>query len=116
MINSKEKVLVTIQLSGGNDYLNCIVPWENPIYKDSRKNIKINDEEIIPLDNKLGLNPGMGIMKKFYDEATLMGQKFVMDPSISITEYLEQSSHSLGSKVKVKKFLLKTKTFSFYCA
>ena len=71
MINSKEKVLVTIQLSGGNDYLNCIVPWENPIYRDSRKNIKINDEEIIPLDNKLGLNPGMGIMKKFYDEGNL---------------------------------------------
>ena len=46
-----------------------------------------------------------GKMKKFYDEVTLMGQKFVMDPSISITEYLEQSSHSLGSKVKVKKFL-----------
>ena len=51
MINSKEKVLVTIQLSGGNDYLNCIVPWENPIYRDYRKNIKINDEEIITLDN-----------------------------------------------------------------
>ena len=46
-----------------------------------------------------------GKMKKFYDEVTLMGQKFVIDPSISITEYLEQSSHSLGSKVKVKKFL-----------
>tara|TARA_Y100000817_G_scaffold293773_1_gene267038 strand:+ start:305 stop:1132 length:828 start_codon:yes stop_codon:yes gene_type:complete len=46
-----------------------------------------------------------GKMKKFFDEVTLMGQKFVMDPSISITEYLEQSSHSLGSKVKVKKFL-----------
>ena len=46
-----------------------------------------------------------GKMKKFFDEVTLMGQKFVMDPSISITEYLEQSSYSLGSKVKVKKFL-----------
>ena len=45
-----------------------------------------------------------GKMKKFFDEVTLMGQKFVMDPSISITEYLEQSSHSLGSKVKVKNF------------
>ena len=32
MINSKEKVLVTIQLSGGNDYLNCIVPWLSLIH------------------------------------------------------------------------------------
>ena len=31
MKSNQEKVLVTIQLSGGNDYLNCIVPWENPI-------------------------------------------------------------------------------------
>ncbi|MBD32929.1 MAG: hypothetical protein CL892_00525, partial [Dehalococcoidia bacterium] len=57
-----EKVLVTIQLSGGNDYLNCVVPWEDPLYRDSRKNILLKDEEIIPLDGKLGLNPGMGIM------------------------------------------------------
>ena len=71
MTKNEEKVLVTIQLSGGNDYLNCIVPWENPIYRDSRKNIMLSDEKIIPLDNKLGLNPGMGIMKKFYEEGNL---------------------------------------------
>ena len=67
----KEKVLVTIQLSGGNDYLNCIVPWENPLYRDFRKHIKITDEEIIPLDNKLGLNPGMNAIKDFYNEGNL---------------------------------------------
>ena len=70
-MESNEKVLVTIQLSGGNDYLNCVVPWEDPLYRDSRKNILLKDEEVIPLDGKLGLNPGMGIMKKFYNDGNL---------------------------------------------
>ena len=34
MAQQREKVLVVIQLSGGNDYLNCIVPYENGLYKD----------------------------------------------------------------------------------
>ena len=63
----REKVLVVIQLSGGNDYLNCIVPYEDPRYKDARPNVKITDGEVIPLDSGLGLNPGMGPIKKLYD-------------------------------------------------
>ena len=54
----KEKVFVTIQLSGGNDYLNCIVPWENPLYRDFRKHIKITVEEIenvVSVGQKLNL-------------------------------------------------------------
>lgn len=47
---TREKVLVVIQLSGGNDYLNCIVPYQNGFYKDSRPNIKITDDQVIPLD------------------------------------------------------------------
>ena len=64
----RDKVLVVIQLSGGNDYLNCIVPYENGHYKDSRPNIKVTDDQVIPLDNGLGLNPGMGPFKKLYEQ------------------------------------------------
>ncbi len=67
MANKREKVLVVIQLSGGNDYLNCVVPFENGHYKDARPNLKITDDQVIPLDNGLGLNPGMGPVKDLYD-------------------------------------------------
>ena len=61
-------MLVVIQLSGGNDYLNCVVPYNDPRYKDARKNIKITDDQIIPIDNGYGFNPGMGPIKEFYDQ------------------------------------------------
>ena len=67
----REKVLVVIQLSGGNDYLNCIVPYENGLYKDARPHIKITDDQVIPLDNGYGLNPGMGEIKNLYDRGNV---------------------------------------------
>ena len=66
MAEKREKVLVVIQLSGGNDYLNCIVPYENGHYKDARPNIKITDDQVIPLDKGYGLNPGMNQIKDLY--------------------------------------------------
>ena len=68
MTEQREKVLVVVQLSGGNDYLNCIVPWEDPRYRDSRASVRITEEDVIPLDNGLGLNPGMAAFKDLYDE------------------------------------------------
>ena len=68
MVAKREKVLVVIQLSGGNDYLNCIVPYENGHYKDARPNIKITDDQVIPLDKGYGLNPGMNPIKDLYDQ------------------------------------------------
>ncbi len=68
MAKDRERVLVVIQMSGGNDYLNCIVPREDPRYKDARPNIKIDDDQGIPLDNGYTLNPGMGPFKDLYDQ------------------------------------------------
>ena len=68
MAEKREKVLVVIQLSGGNDYLNCIVPYENGHYKDARPNIKITDDQVIPLDQGYGLNPGMSQIKDLYHQ------------------------------------------------
>ena len=38
--------LVVLQLSGGNDYLNTIVPYTNGFYNDFRTSVKINPEEV----------------------------------------------------------------------
>ena len=71
MADKRDNVLVVVQLSGGNDYLNCIVPLENGHYKDARPHIKITDDEVIPLDNGYGLNPGMGPIKTLYDRGNV---------------------------------------------
>ena len=65
--NTEGKKLVVVQLSGGNDYLNCIVPYDDPRYVDSRPNVRITEDRVIPLDRGYGLNPGMGPIKDLYD-------------------------------------------------
>ncbi|MCH8910325.1 MAG: DUF1501 domain-containing protein [Chloroflexi bacterium] len=68
MVTAERKPsLVVIQLSGGNDAMNTVVPYTNGIYHDSRKAIRLTEEHVIDLDGTLGLNPSMGPMKSIWD-------------------------------------------------
>jgi len=62
------KNLVIIQLSGGNDGLNTIVPYGNDIYYQKRNTIAINKTDIIQLDDMQGLNPSLSSLKELYDQ------------------------------------------------
>ena len=66
--NGKNRKLVVVQLSGGNDYLNCVVPYNNPLYADNRPNIRITEDRAIPIDEDYGFNPGMAPIKDLWDE------------------------------------------------
>ena len=46
-----------------------------------------------------------GKLKKFYEENTLMGQKFVIDPSITVKEYIDQVSEKNKHQITVKEFI-----------
>jgi uncharacterized protein (DUF1501 family) len=62
------KNLVIIQLSGGNDGLNTIIPYGNDIYYQKRKTIAISKPEIITLNDMQGLNPNLSALKEIYDQ------------------------------------------------
>ena len=67
-MKTKDPVLVVVQLSGGNDYLNTIIPYNNGLYQDYRPNIGIPQEDVIPIDDELGFNPNLAPLKeKFWD-------------------------------------------------
>ena len=68
MGNTENRKLVVVQLTGGNDYLNCIVPYDDPRYVDSRPNVRVTEDRVIPLDRGYGLNPGMQPIKDLYDQ------------------------------------------------
>ena len=68
MSATKERKLVVVQLSGGNDYLNCVVPYDDPRYVDNRPNVRITEDRVLPLDGTYGLNPGMQPIKELYDQ------------------------------------------------
>src|SRR5271168_2729824 len=67
----KEPVLVVLQLTGGNDYLNTIIPYNNPLYRDNRPAVGIAEEDILPLDNTYGIPSFMAPLKKPWDEGNL---------------------------------------------
>ena len=62
------KSVVVIQLSGGNDALNTVIPYTNGLYYDQRPYLGIPQEKALPLDGELALNPAMGPIKALWDE------------------------------------------------
>jgi uncharacterized protein (DUF1501 family) len=61
------KVLVVIQLSGGNDGLNTIVPYDNDIYYNKRKSIAIPKTELIRLTDQQAMNPSLSALQELND-------------------------------------------------
>jgi len=69
--NKYPRRLVVIQLAGGNDGLNTIVPFNNDIYYQSRPNIAIHKSEVLKATDELGFNPNLKSLKAFYDKGQL---------------------------------------------
>ncbi|MCE7994589.1 MAG: DUF1501 domain-containing protein [Roseivirga sp.] len=65
------KRLVIVQLSGGNDGLNTVVPYRNDLYYQKRPQLAIKSAEVLKLTDELGFNPVMGGMKSLFDEGLL---------------------------------------------
>lgn len=66
------KRLVIIQLSGGNDGLNTVVPYRNDIYYKARPQIAIQPNEVLKISDELGFHPALEGLRSLYDDG-LMG-------------------------------------------
>ena len=64
----REKSLIVIQLSGGNDYLNTVIPYSEGKYYEYRSTVNIPQNKVIPIDDHYGFNPSMGPVKSLWDE------------------------------------------------
>ena len=71
MAENRQPVLVVLQLSGGNDYLNTIIPYANSLYWENRPAVSIPEDQIIPIDQALGFHPSMEALKPFYDDGDM---------------------------------------------
>ncbi len=61
------KKLVIIQLKGGNDGLNTIVPFRNDIYYQNRQRIGIQKSELLNLNSELGFHKSLLPLKRLFD-------------------------------------------------
>ena len=67
-VTDTDHVLVIIQLNGGNDGLNMVVPVENfSNYVNARSNIYIPENKLMPLNGKVGLHPAMSGLHAMYN-------------------------------------------------
>lgn len=68
-VSSDEKILVVLQLSGGNDGLNTIIPTKNDIYYRERQGISIKNA--LSLSDETGINPNLSFFKELFDNGEL---------------------------------------------
>ena len=64
----RDPILVVIQLTGGNDSLNTLIPYGNSLYYENRNTVAIPQDEVIAIDDNFGFNPAMRPIKDLYDQ------------------------------------------------
>ena len=69
IISGNEKILVVLQLSGGNDGLNTIIPTKNDIYYRERQGISVKNA--LNFTDEAGINPNLSFFKELYDNGEL---------------------------------------------
>ena len=64
----KDPVLAVLQLSGGNDALNTIIPYADPLYADNRPSVRVSEDQVLKIDDHIGFNPALGPIKDLFDQ------------------------------------------------
>jgi len=71
MVPPGNKVMVVLQLSGGNDGLNTVIPVRNDLYYSARPKLGIPKQNALLLTDEVGLNPALAAFKDLYDDGSL---------------------------------------------
>ncbi len=65
------KVLVILQLSGGNDGLNTVIPYRNDLYYKARPRLGIGKDKALALTDETGLHPALPAFRECYEDGSL---------------------------------------------
>src|ERR1041384_282890 len=63
-----ERILVVLELSGGNDGLNTVVPYGDPAYYRARPRIGIAEKEVLKANDRFGFHPSMVGFERLYKD------------------------------------------------
>jgi uncharacterized protein (DUF1501 family) len=95
---AKDTVLVVVQLTGGNDGLNTVIPFKNETYYKLRPTIAIPKDQVKKLTDDTGLHPAMGELAKLYtDDAALCVVQGVGYPNPSQSHFRSMDIWHAGS-------------------
>ncbi len=65
------KILIVVQLSGGNDGLNTVVPYADDAYHAARPMIRFGGDDVLKIDGHIGLHPALSPIKGLFDEGRM---------------------------------------------
>ena len=82
-----DRTLVVLELAGGNDGLNTIVPYADPLYLQVRSRIGIPAASVLPLDGQIGMNPVMSGLKTLWDRNRVAVVQNVGYPNSSLSHF-----------------------------
>ena len=71
LFGSTDRVLVMIQLQGGNDGLNTVIPVTNSMYYENRPKISISKNASLKINDTLGWHPALSGFRNLHDEGRL---------------------------------------------
>ncbi len=71
MVPPGNKVMVVIQLGGGNDGLNTVIPVRNDIYYKERPRLGITKDKSLLISDEVGLNPALDAFKGLFEDGSL---------------------------------------------
>jgi len=86
-----DRTLVILQMAGGNDGLNTVIPFEDSKYYDLRSYLAVPGEDVLDLNGTMGLHPVLSKMKSLWDDGLLAIIQGVGYPNQSYSHF--QSMH-----------------------
>lgn len=69
--NGKDNILVVLEMGGGNDGLNTVIPYADDLYHKARPTLRYNKNEVLKIDDHVGLHPSLNGLKKLFDNDRL---------------------------------------------
>jgi uncharacterized protein (DUF1501 family) len=88
---AKNRTLVVVQLTGGNDGLNTLVPYSQQAYYDSRPTLAVNKTDVLALNGDVALHPNMQGLLDIYNENHLAAVQGVGYPNPNRSHYESMS-------------------------
>ena len=85
--NGKQPVLVVVQLTGGNDFMNTVIPYTSEVYHDSRPTVAIPQDQVLPINDTLAFHPSVGPLKALYDEGKVAVVQGIGHPDSSRSHF-----------------------------
>jgi uncharacterized protein (DUF1501 family) len=69
--NGKDSILVVVEMNGGNDGLNTVIPYADDLYPKFRTSLRQTKDQVVKVDDHIGLNPGMRSFDKLLQKGQL---------------------------------------------